>query len=245
VSDWRIDELAQRAGIAVDTIRFYQREGLLATGRRAGRSLWYGPQHLERLERIRSLQARRFSLAAIRALLDRDEPGALESILAGAEGATYDHDELVEAAGVPAEFARELTAAGLLRDPVEHGRSVYDADDLKVLRAFADLRGVAVPDAILVELARTYAEGLERIQRRVAAMLAGVEGPGWEPDDHERFYQGANTAAPRIAHDIRVIADYTQQRNVQRLALQALELTRAKGLGLPSSAALESLGREP
>jgi DNA-binding transcriptional MerR regulator len=229
VSDWRIDELAQRAGVAVDTIRYYQREGLLATGERAGRSLRYGPQHLERLERIRALQTRRFSLAAIGALLDRDEPGALEDILAGAEGATYDHDELVEAAGVPAELARELTDAGMLRDPVEHGRSVYDAADLKVLRAFADLRAVAVPDAILVEIARTYAEGLERIQRRVAAMLAGFEGPHWQPDEHERFLHAVRSpAAPRIAHDVRVIADYTQQRNLQRLLLQALELNRTK-----------------
>ena len=27
---WRIDELAQRAGLTVDTIRYYAREGLLA-----------------------------------------------------------------------------------------------------------------------------------------------------------------------------------------------------------------------
>jgi len=38
VSDWRIDELAQRAGIAVDTIRYYQREGLLTSGERNGRT---------------------------------------------------------------------------------------------------------------------------------------------------------------------------------------------------------------
>ena len=36
MSDWRIDELAQRAGVAVDTIRYYQREGLLSSGERNG-----------------------------------------------------------------------------------------------------------------------------------------------------------------------------------------------------------------
>src|SRR6476646_5315117 len=94
VSDWRIDELAQRAGVAVDTIRYYQREGLLPAGERAGRSMRYGPAHLERLERIRALQSRRFSLAAIRALLDHDGgPSSLESLLAGRERSTYDRDE--------------------------------------------------------------------------------------------------------------------------------------------------------
>ena len=79
MSDWRIDELAQRAGVAVDTIRYYQREGLLPTGERCGRSMRFGPRHLERLERIRALQSRRFSLAAIRALLDHDGgPSSLE-----------------------------------------------------------------------------------------------------------------------------------------------------------------------
>ena len=75
VSDWRIDELAQRAGIAVDTIRYYQREGLLPSGERNGRTRRFGPEHLERLERIRALQSRRFSLAAIRALLEQRRPG--------------------------------------------------------------------------------------------------------------------------------------------------------------------------
>ena len=63
---WRIDDLAQRAGIAVDTIRYYQREGLLPPGERCGRTNLYGPLHLEQLERIKHLQSRRFSLAAIR-----------------------------------------------------------------------------------------------------------------------------------------------------------------------------------
>ena len=147
VSDWRIDELAQRAGVAVDTIRYYQREGLLPSGERSGRTRRFGPEHLERLERIRALQSRRFSLAAIHALLERDDPGALAGLLIGSEEATYDHDELLEAAGRRRRLVRDLTDAGLLRDPAEHGRSAYDADDVNVLRSFADLGRLAIPDA--------------------------------------------------------------------------------------------------
>src|ERR1700737_1650296 len=70
---WRIDDLAHRAGVTVDTVRYYQREGLLPEGERAGRVKLYGPSHGERLERIRDLQSRGFSLAAIRTLLDKDQ----------------------------------------------------------------------------------------------------------------------------------------------------------------------------
>src|SRR5258708_35863207 len=56
---WRIDDLAHRAGLTVDTIRFYQREGLLPPAQREGRTKVYGLLHLERLERIRELQERR------------------------------------------------------------------------------------------------------------------------------------------------------------------------------------------
>jgi len=223
--DWRIDELAQRAGIAVDTIRYYQREGLLPTGARSGRTKRYGPAHLERLERIRALQARRFSLAAIRALLDVELPGAVERLLVGEEGVTYDRDELVEQAGVPRSLVRDLTDARVLRDPAEHGRSAYDADDLHLLAAFADLRALAVPDAVLVAVARVFAEGFEEIQNRVAALLSGGGGPHWEPADDERLRSHVGEGMQRIARDLRAIADYTQQRNLQRLLLEKVERT--------------------
>ena len=49
VSEIRIDELARRSGLTVDTIRFYQREGLLPPAARAGRAKVYGQDHLDRL----------------------------------------------------------------------------------------------------------------------------------------------------------------------------------------------------
>ena len=52
----RVEELAERADVSVDTIRFYQKRHLLAPPQRVGRVAWYGPEHLERLARIRDLQ---------------------------------------------------------------------------------------------------------------------------------------------------------------------------------------------
>jgi DNA-binding transcriptional MerR regulator len=223
VSDWRIDELAQRAGVAVDTIRYYQREGLLPSGERSGRTRRFGPEHLERLERIRALQSRRFSLAAIRALLERDDPGALAGLLVGSEDATYDHDELLETAGVDAALVRELTDAGLLRDPSEHGRSAYDADDVNVLRAFADLGRLAIPHGALVEVARIYAQGLDEIQRRVVEVFTFVDSHCWDEEHAQRFHATFSAEMDRFARDVRIIADYTQQRNLQREVLAKIE----------------------
>src|ERR1700689_5485066 len=88
----RIDELAQRAGLTVDTIRYYAREGLLLPPVKQGRNRLYGPEHLERLDRIRELQGQRFSLAAIRAIVDVDRPG-LEGLFTSA-GRAYSLAEL-------------------------------------------------------------------------------------------------------------------------------------------------------
>ena len=72
---WRIDDLARATNTTVDTIRYYAREGLLPAGTRSGRVTLYGPDHKERIEHIRELQQRRFSLSAIRAIVNSDRPG--------------------------------------------------------------------------------------------------------------------------------------------------------------------------
>jgi DNA-binding transcriptional MerR regulator len=223
VTEWRIDELAQRAGVSVDTIRFYQREGLLPTGARAGRCVLYGTPHLERLQRIRALQVRRFSLAAIQALLDHEGPATLETLLAGRDGAAYDRDALIAAAGVPADLACGLEQVGFLHEPDEFGQVAYDADDVDALRAFAHLRGLGVPDAVLCELARILSDGIESIQQQIAAVYHGEQGPDWGDGVRERFQAETVGETARIVRDMRAIADYLQNRNIQRVVLRELE----------------------
>ena len=70
-ADLSVDELAERTGVSVRTIRYYQSEGLLPPPGRLGREARYGPAHLERLDRIAELQARGLRLTAIAEVLDR------------------------------------------------------------------------------------------------------------------------------------------------------------------------------
>jgi DNA-binding transcriptional MerR regulator len=218
---WRIDDLAHRAGVSVDTIRYYQRESLLPAPERAGRTKRYGPEHLLRLERIRELQGRRFSLAAIRALLDAERPGLVEGIFGGPQGTQYSFDELVERAGV----ARSL--AGRLRDPAEFGRDAYDAADLDALHAVAELARVGLPDDVLVEMASIYARGIEAMQRQVLDLFAGKRGPHWDPDDLAAFQNRSSEAAGSMLPFVTRIVAYVHQRTLQRLTLGAIEAARA------------------
>jgi Cd(II)/Pb(II)-responsive transcriptional regulator len=72
----KIGELARRAQCQPETIRFYEREGLLpAPTRTAGNYRLYGGAHLERLAFIRNCRALDMALDEIRQLLEfRDSP---------------------------------------------------------------------------------------------------------------------------------------------------------------------------
>lgn len=65
-----VEELAERTGVSVRTIRWYQSEGLLPPPGRSGREARYGQAHVERLDRIAGLQARGLRLQAVAEVLD-------------------------------------------------------------------------------------------------------------------------------------------------------------------------------
>lgn len=72
----KIGELARRTGCLVETIRFYEQEGLLpAPARSQGNYRMYGDAHVERLLFIRHCRSLDMTLAEIRVLLHfRDVP---------------------------------------------------------------------------------------------------------------------------------------------------------------------------
>src|SRR5699024_11313175 len=69
-----IGALAGEVGVGVETVRFYQRRGLLREPQRAhGRIRRYGPNDVERLNFIRSAKELGFSLDEIAELLQLDD----------------------------------------------------------------------------------------------------------------------------------------------------------------------------
>lgn len=67
-----IGKLAAAGGVGVETVRFYQRRGLLSEPDRAGGVRRYGSEDVRRLRFIRSAQTAGFTLEEIRELLALD-----------------------------------------------------------------------------------------------------------------------------------------------------------------------------
>lgn len=67
-----IGQLAASGGVGVETIRFYQRKGLLGTPTRDGGIRRYGSEDARRLRFVRQAQAAGFTLHEIKELLDLD-----------------------------------------------------------------------------------------------------------------------------------------------------------------------------
>lgn len=80
----RIGELAVASATQIETIRFYEREGLIPTpGRSAGNYRLYDGSHVQRLIFIRRCRGLDMALAEIRALLTGSTAAVVERYLVG------------------------------------------------------------------------------------------------------------------------------------------------------------------
>jgi DNA-binding transcriptional MerR regulator len=64
-----IEELADLGGVSRRTVRYYVQEELLPAPLGKGRGRHYGPEHLERLLRVKGLQEQGLSLGEVRSAL--------------------------------------------------------------------------------------------------------------------------------------------------------------------------------
>ncbi|MBM3660296.1 MAG: MerR family transcriptional regulator [Actinobacteria bacterium] len=163
----RVEDLARAADVSVDTIRFYQKRRLLPPPTRRGRIAWYGPEHTERLARIRDLQQRGFSLALIRRLLDGELDAAdvpLAAAVATAAAGADDPDDAVDTAlltlddvaagaGVPAPLLDAVVRAGVLVPRVVDGEERFAPADVDLVRGGLALLEAGFPLADLLSLA--------------------------------------------------------------------------------------------
>ncbi|WP_077529157.1 MerR family transcriptional regulator [Vreelandella utahensis] len=111
-----IGKLASACDVGVETVRFYQRKGLLGIPPREGGVRHYGNEDLRRLRFIRKAQAAGFSLVEIRELIGLD--------------ASYDHHRARELARSRIEALdvriQELQQA---RDSLEQLAADCEAED--------------------------------------------------------------------------------------------------------------------
>ena len=238
-SCWRIDELARRADLTVDTIRYYSREGLLQAPEKQGRNRLYGQEHLDRLDRIRDLRDQRFSLAAIRAIVDVDRPG-LEGLF-GSSGHEYTLTEITERAELDDKVVQGLRDVGLLPDPSEFGGDAYDDTDLGVLRAVAELQAIGMTPDILFAIGRIYVDHFSALQQDVLDMLSGKANPAWDAEELVEIQTKLTSNAPRLMPAMNQVLNYVHQRTLQRMTLEAARTSPAAAANSAASSEPESV----
>ncbi len=226
---YRVEELADAAGIRVDTIRFYQRRGLIDPPRREGRVAYYDEGHLDRLRRIRLLGDDGFTLRQIGRLLQGDalpstEPRGPESLLdALAEERvghrTYSRGEVAEAAGVPEALVIAAAKAGLIV-PVEiDGEPRYGAADVEMGRAALALLGAGFPLDELLELAVRHARNVTELSDAAIDLFAEHIGRAGEAQTGST--DGADDPVVTLFRDLlpevtRLVALHFQRTLVRR-----------------------------
>lgn len=237
--DYRVEQLAARTGVSVDTVRFYQSRGLLPAPRRQGRVALYDDDHVQRIERIRHLQARGFSLATIRRLLSGELDAADEALVAalGADRAPGDEPErpeellslgeLAERSGVPLPLLEAVEREGMLV-PRRVGSQVgFTPADADVVAEGLKLVAAGLPLPEVLGLARRHHAAMRAVADEAVALFdAHVRQPLRQaglPDDESaaRLVDAFNTLLPAttqiVAHHFRRVLLAVAQEHIDHV----------------------------
>jgi len=213
--EMRVEELASRSGASVDTVRYYQAKGLLPPPRRQGRVALYDESHLARIERIRALQARGFTLATIARIVsgeldaaDEALVGALTQESLATEEGLLSLGELAERTGIPEPLLLAIANEGLLVPNRVGEEEGYTVDDVAVARAGLTLLQEGIPLGDLLALARAHHEATVSIARQAVEMFdayvrkplrAAHEDGGDEEEAARRLVEAFQTLLPATA----------------------------------------------
>jgi|GEM_PF-131359 len=161
---YRVEELAEAANIAVDTIRYYQRLQLLMPPQRQGRIAYYSDTHLERLSQIRALSNRGFTLAQITELTAGEASAPLANLAArSATDPNLDRAELAKRSGVPEFMVDLVAAADLLVSSGEGPAQRFAPEAVEMLAAARTLVSAGVSFEELTALAMRHATHIEDV----------------------------------------------------------------------------------
>jgi DNA-binding transcriptional MerR regulator len=237
VTEMTVDELAQRAGMTVRNVRAHQSRGLLQPPQVRGRTGYYGPEHLARLEFVKELQAEGFNLESIRKIIE-NAPGAsarealdftraLTAPFADEQPELAEASDLAEPWGdqVTPELVRKVVKLGFLRD-LGNGRFEVRSPRLRdASRELADL-GVPLEAAIDVmnvlkrhsrAVARAYAElFIEQVWRPFER--EGDGGPDWAG-----LQEALERLRPLAAQSLLAVFQMVMTDTVEELAQRELE----------------------
>jgi DNA-binding transcriptional MerR regulator len=177
---YRVEQLAAACDVSVDTVRYYQSRGLLPQPEREGRVAWYGDDHAERIGRIRDLQRKGLTLAAIGRVV-RGELGEADADLAAAVAEARGEaggseqllslDDFAATSGVPASLIQAVEREGIrIGRPVD-GEMRYTGADTELVRTALRLLEFGLPLGDLLELARGADGALRGLAERAVDLF--------------------------------------------------------------------------
>jgi DNA-binding transcriptional MerR regulator len=226
VKEFRVQELAERAGVTVELLRSYQSKGLMPPPRHEGRVAWYGPRHLERLRLIRDLKERGYSLRMIERAVQRgaeqpDEAVAVTEL--PEERLTL--NELAEHTRVPPAMLRSLEASGVLRPRRSGSKWWYTDADVRAVRMLLSLLGGGLPMEEFMRVASLQLDAAQAVaDGAVALFMKYAREPLLDAGLPQREEAERMVAALRLMmHAATALMTYNFQRMVLAAAQQVVE----------------------
>ncbi|TMK39281.1 MAG: MerR family transcriptional regulator [Actinobacteria bacterium] len=237
-----IDQLAHSVGMTVRNVRAHQARGLLAPPTIRGRTGYYGPEHVARLELIKDLQSEGFNLESIRRIVDRTPAGSTAEVLDFTRALTAPFtdeqpqvvslDELRERWGeqLTPELARRILELGFVRSL---GDERFEVLSPRLERGAEELVKLGLPLEAAVEVTGRVGRHVEAVARvYVNLFLEYVWRPferAGEPEEEwPRVRETLDRLRPLAAEAVLAIFGLTMTREVE----QALERELAQ-LGRP------------
>lgn len=242
--EMRVEELARRAAVSVDTIRYYQSRGLLPPPRRQGRVALYGDEHRQRLERIRELQERGLTLATITRLVTGELDAADEALVSALSTATAEPEQpetqltleqLAARSGIPLGLLSAVEREGLLI-PRRHGAELrYTTADVETAAAGLKLLEAGLPLSEILELARRHHAAMRAVAEQAVALFdehvrqpirqASEAEPGRPDEAAAQLVDAFNALLPAtttlVAHHFRRVLLSVAQEHIEAVGADA------------------------
>lgn len=223
--DYGVADLSRESGVSIDTIRFYQAQGLLERPVRVGRTARYGEEHLTRLRQIRDLKARGLTLAGIKRVVDpgrsRSDTALIGALTEGRGVRRFDRAALAAETGVPEALIEAVEKSGLVEPLSSASDEPYDEADVELARAALAVLKEGLPLPELMQLASDHAAHVRDIADRAANLFdthVRHDGDGGEVDPEkvvDAFRRMLPAVTSLVAHHF--------QRTLIRQALERLE----------------------
>jgi DNA-binding transcriptional MerR regulator len=234
-----IDELAQRTGMTVRNIRAHQSRGLLPPPDVQGRTGYYGPEHVTRIELVRELQADGFNLEAIRRLLEGAGDSSEELLrFTRAVKAPFEDEEpqVIDAADLARRWgdaadprlAARAEKLGLIRSL---GEGRFEELSPRLARAGAELAALGVPPEAALDVTarlRRHADGVARafVELFLAQIWKPFEQAGRPPEQWPAVREALERLRPLAAESLVAIFQLAMSDAVEKAFGRELERIR-------------------